>query len=44
MIAIIFEVIPAAGRKDDYLEMAAEMRHQKGHKHGEETEESPAAS
>ena len=26
MIAIIFEVIPAAGRKDDYLEMAAEMR------------------
>ncbi|ANT59865.1 antibiotic biosynthesis monooxygenase [Salipiger sp. CCB-MM3] len=26
MIAIIFEVIPAAGRKDDYLDIAAAMR------------------
>ena len=27
MIAIIFEVEPAEGRKDDYLDMAAKMRH-----------------
>ncbi|MHA6324798.1 antibiotic biosynthesis monooxygenase family protein [Roseivivax sp. CAU 1753] len=26
MIAIIFEVIPAEGRRDDYLDIAAEMR------------------
>lgn len=26
MIAIIFEVIPAEGRKQDYLDIAAEMR------------------
>ena len=26
MIAIIFEVIPAPGKKDDYLAMAAKMR------------------
>ena len=26
MIAIIFEVIPAAGRKQDYLDIAASMR------------------
>ncbi|WP_428926943.1 antibiotic biosynthesis monooxygenase family protein [Marinibacterium sp. SX1] len=26
MIAIIFEVIPAEGRKDQYLDIAAEMR------------------
>lgn len=26
MIAVIFEVEPAAGRKDDYLDIAAEMR------------------
>lgn len=26
MIAVIFEVEPAAGRRDDYLEIAAEMR------------------
>jgi heme-degrading monooxygenase HmoA len=26
MIAIIFEVVPAAGRKPDYLAIAAEMR------------------
>ncbi|QFT64647.1 antibiotic biosynthesis monooxygenase [Roseivivax sp. THAF30] len=26
MIAIIFEVIPAKGRKDEYLDIAAEMR------------------
>ncbi len=26
MIAVIFEVIPATGRKDDYLDIAATMR------------------
>jgi len=26
MIAVIFEVIPAKGRQDDYLSLAAEMR------------------
>lgn len=26
MIAVIFEVLPAAGRKSDYLEIAAELR------------------
>lgn len=26
MIAVIFEVIPAQGRKDDYLELAAKLR------------------
>lgn len=26
MIAVIFEVVPAAGRKDHYLDIAAEMR------------------
>ena len=26
MIAVIFEVAPAEGRKDDYLDIAAEMR------------------
>jgi heme-degrading monooxygenase HmoA len=26
MIAVIFEVTPAPGRKDDYLDIAAEMR------------------
>ncbi len=26
MIAVIFEVVPAEGRKDEYLDIAAEMR------------------
>src|SRR2546423_8596209 len=26
MLAVIFEVIPAAGRKEEYLELAAELR------------------
>jgi heme-degrading monooxygenase HmoA len=26
MLAVIFEVIPAPGRKEEYLELAAELR------------------